>query len=232
MKPKKRLSSKETQQPAKTIFLRPLPPDALSWDDRRLPVEAWGYWQAFNSRLQNQFPPPREFLERLRLATIGLETRFNDVERIPLARALSLTAQEKYAAAAPLLRQIIEKGAFTEALRRLALAGITAKRKTLEGKRKGGRSPKNRIAKRYLDDIAAAARLALKSAGQPVTKDSLSSQMQEMLDIQRVAFDRGRVLKWPWKAIDGKSRPCPRQTLSDFLRRIAIQTPRAKSPAG
>jgi hypothetical protein len=220
---------KSTQRHVKTFFLRPLSPDALTWDDRRLAVTAWGYWQGINSRFQNQFPPPREYLERLRLATIGLETQFNDIGRIPLARALSLIAQEKYAEAAPLLRRIIEEGALFEGLRRLALAGINARRTAIEGKRKGGQSPKNRATKKYLDDVVATSKQALKSAGKPVTKNNLRSEMRALLAAQRSAFDRGQVLKRPWKTSEGKSRPCPRQTFSDFLNRVVSKQTRAKS---
>jgi hypothetical protein len=56
------------------IPLKPLPANAIEWDDRRLGTHMLAYWFGINAGRQNQWPMPPEFAERIRVATVGLES--------------------------------------------------------------------------------------------------------------------------------------------------------------
>lgn len=107
---------------ARTILLKVPGPETVELDDQRLCARMFAYWLGINAGRQRDWPMPPEFADRVTKATIGLESKTNDVDKLPIARALSLTAQMKSPddarAPARLWREIISKGAFVEQLKK------------------------------------------------------------------------------------------------------------------
>ncbi len=211
------MNSESSVEP-RTIPLPPPPENLFEADDRLLCETLFMYWLELNAGPQSKWPMPLKIKERIRRSTIGLESRVTDrLVNIPIASALSLTAQGSYAKAASLWRQIKEQDKSFGRQRQVAQKLSAMERQVSERRKKGGGSPKERRPKKYLDDVAAFVIQSMKHAGIPITKMNFRSELQRSLNTQKTAFEKGKVAKWPWIADDGKPRACPRQTIHDYV---------------
>jgi hypothetical protein len=211
--------------PPKVIRLKPLPQDAEHWENHKISTTMLAYWLGINSRLQRDWPLPREFAERLRLATIDLDKHV-EVPNQLLARALSFTAQMRYAEAGDLWRVLIREGDIVERLQRLAQERSDQKRADLVRNIKGGHSPKPKRSGKFLNQMGNFVYVNFeKKNGRVPTEPEFRTGLRKALAEHQADSDKG-ITKWPWKDKNGKSTPCPRSSFNDC---VAQKFPKKRS---
>ncbi|HTV50755.1 MAG TPA: hypothetical protein VME21_06180 [Steroidobacteraceae bacterium] len=193
-------------------------------------MTAWAYWLSLSSRLQDRTAPlaAAEFNESVRQAVTAIDARGDDPGVIAIARAVRLTAEESHWQAAVLWRQIIEDGTFADSLKRLAKAVVEQRRRAAEQRSRVKQTDKVSRSSSYLQETATSVRRSLSKSGKPLSKTHFMSEMIAALGSQRKAFEKGETVNWPWVNAEGRSQPCPRSALFDFVEGLF---PRESSPA-
>jgi len=208
----------------RTIWLQPLPHDIVKADDRTICGAMFGYWSILNaSRYQVEWPMPAQTKERHRLATIGLESHVNDAKHLPIAKALSLTAQLRYRDGAILWRQIIDEGSVLERLNTIARKWHEREAALERGRlragntntRDGTRRPRGSM--RALIELGKVVFSNMKKGKEPLTRELFIKRFDEALEKNHQKAVDGSLAGWPFKDKSGRPVKCPRSTKSNYL---------------
>jgi hypothetical protein len=200
----------------KVVRIRSLPADAARWDDRRLAIACWAYWLAIGKRLYERTTAPEELTDRLRRTVIAIDSNTSNPGVIAIARALRLTGAGKLREAAPLWRQMVEERTFVDSLKLMAEEIITLRRRKAES-RGASRADQGQRTAHFMHEAALRAHSSLSRQGKPANKSTFLSEMIAVLGSERRAFEEGVSVEWPWVSAEGKSQPCPRAALFEFV---------------
>jgi hypothetical protein len=202
----------------KVVKIRSLPSDALRWNDRRLSITCWGYWLAIGKRLYDRTTAADELADRLRRTAVAVDSHTSNPGVIAIARALRLTGEGKLRDAAPLWRQMIEERTFVDDFKRMAEEVMTLRRRKAEARTPGApRADQSLRTAHFMHEAGQRAHSSLSRQGKPTTKSTFLSEMVAVLGSERKAFEQGEDIDWPWVSAEGKSRPCPRAALFEFV---------------
>jgi hypothetical protein len=166
---------------------------------------------------------PTQIKERLRLATIGLETYVNDATNLPIAKALSLTAQRRYQDAAILWREIIKQGAVLVSLKVIARKWHESQANLEKGRLKAGNTNTRDGTRRPRASMPALIELGnlvysnMKKAKEPLTMEQFIKRFDETLEINYQKAVNGSLAAWPFKDKSARPVKCPRSTKNNYL---------------